>query len=237
MRLKNYDYSSPGAYFITVCVNNYLCLFGEISEGKMTRNKAGIMIQKEWIKLTQRFQHIELSEYIVMPNHFHAILHITPRLSNAPSTRTGEHKVRPYTDNDTAPRGTLPNTLGRIMQAFKSITTHEYINGVKQYGWPRFDARLWHRNYWEHVVRNEDEYSKIAEYIRNNPAKWDLDKLNPKGESDNRTNPHCRGESCIRPSRAGSDRADCIRPTSASSIRRGEPCVRPCLGNRRQPWR
>ena len=78
--------------------------------------------------------------------------------------------VRPY--------GTLDGTVGRIIQAFKSIVTVEYIRGVKNDNWQRFDGKLWQRNYWEHVIRNENEYQCIAQYIIDNPLKWETDKLN-----------------------------------------------------------
>ncbi|MEA2108804.1 MAG: transposase, partial [Pseudomonadota bacterium] len=99
--------------------------------------------------------------------------------------KTGEHKVRPYVvGTNTAgpngrPRGTLPDTVGRIVQAFKSITTHEYTIGVKQRGWPSYPGKLWQRNYYEHIIRNENEFTRIREYIVNNPQKWELDRENP----------------------------------------------------------
>ncbi|MDN3512246.1 MAG: hypothetical protein NG784_13220, partial [Candidatus Jettenia sp.] len=84
----------------------------------------------------------------------------------------GEHKVRPY--------GTLSNSLGRIVQAFKSVTTHEYIIGVKENSWPPFPGKLWQQNYYEHIVRNEDKLNKIREYIINNPLRWQFDRENPE---------------------------------------------------------
>jgi len=76
---------------------------------------------------------------------------------------------------------TKRKTLGDIVGAFQSITTVEYIRGVKNQQWPRFDGKLWQRNYWEHIIRNERSYHNISEYILNNPAKWDKDQLNGKG--------------------------------------------------------
>jgi len=96
----------------------------------------------------------------------------------------GDHKDRPYVgDNDRPcrPNGTLPNTVGRIVQAFKSITTHAYINGVKQSGLRPFPGKLWQRNYWEHIIRNEPELNRIRTYIRHNPAQWESDKLKNPG--------------------------------------------------------
>jgi len=104
----------------------------------------------------------------------------------------GDHKDRPYDGDDSNhachpdgddnnrtgyPNGTSPDSLGRIVQAFKSITTHAYINGVKQSGWPPFSGKLWQRNYWDHIVRNEPELNRIRSYIRHNPSLWESDKL------------------------------------------------------------
>jgi len=71
----------------------------------------------------------------------------------------------------------LAGTVGRMIQAFKSITTHQYIYGVRQSGWAPFPGKLWQRNYWEHVIRNDSELNRIREYIQNNPAQWEYDKL------------------------------------------------------------
>ncbi len=86
--------------------------------------------------------------------------------------KEGDHKDRPY--------GTTPGTVGRIIQAFKSITTHEYTVGVKTSGWPPFQGKLWQRNYWEHIIRDETELDRIREYTLNNPKQWELDKLHPR---------------------------------------------------------
>ncbi|MFA6012848.1 MAG: hypothetical protein WC799_22865 [Desulfobacteraceae bacterium] len=93
----------------------------------------------------------------------------------------GEYKIRPYEKSGSSgsnrSSGTLAGTVGRMVQAFKSITTHQYIYGVRQSGWVSFPGKLWQRNYWEHVIRNESELNRIREYIQNNPAQWEHDKL------------------------------------------------------------
>jgi len=169
IRLQGYDYTRAGAYFVTVCAQNRECLFGEIANGQLSLNGAGRMIQTAWDDLPVRFHHIELDEFIVMPNHIHGIVIF--------ARRRGEPCVRP---SIVRPRGTLPDTVGRMVQAFKSITTHDYSIGVKQFGWPPFPGKLWQRNYWERIIRNESELNRIHEYIRNNPAQWELDKLHPR---------------------------------------------------------
>ena len=184
IRLRGYNYSQAGAYFVTMCTLNRECLFGDIVNGKMMWNDAGRKFQVVWNELTTRFPNLELDEFVIMPNHIHGIvvlqrcrgescirpMHPNDQLGEHDTTRSlDEHKVRPY--------GTLPDTLGRVIQAFKSITTHEYINGVKQHGWSPFAGKLWQRNYWEHIIRNEKSYQNISEYIINNPLKWDDDKF------------------------------------------------------------
>ncbi len=176
MRLQGYDYSQGGMYFVTVCTQNRECLFGEIIDGQMILKDSGRMVESVWGELQVRFNHIQLGQFVVMPNHIHGIfvLHRRGAPCVRPDTsgnhRPGEHKVRPY--------GTLPDTVGRIVQAFKSMTTYEYTIGVKQHGWPPFPGKLWQRNYYEHIIRNEDELNRIREYIANNPMKWEFDQEN-----------------------------------------------------------
>ena len=164
IRLKNYDYSQRGLYFVTTCVQNRKYLFGEIVDTVMSLNDAGQMIQSQWQALPQRFQQINLKEFIVMPNHFHGIIEIAIGTPLVVARSTDSQEVSP--------------TVGDIVGAFKSISTHKYISGVKTKNWQRFDKRLWQRNYWEHIVRNESEYHLIAEYIDNNSIMWNKDKLN-----------------------------------------------------------
>ena len=152
IRLKGYDYSLPGEYYITMVTQNRENLFGDIIDDKVVLSEAGEMVQKTWKILASRFQNIRLDESIIMPNHFHSIIMIIEKTFAS---------------------------IGDIVGTFKSITTHEYIVGVKNSGWPPFDTRLWQRNYWERIIRNEKELDRIREYIRNNPIKWQSDAENP----------------------------------------------------------
>ena len=178
IRLKEYDYSSTGAYFVTICTQNRECLFGDITDCKMELNHAGSMVQNVWGELLVRFPNMDLDKFIIMPNHFHGIVVLPP-------PRRGESCIRPCSDDHKTgdhkdrPNGTLPGTLGRITQAFKSITTHKYISGVRQNRWSSFPGKLWQRNYYEHVIRNDDELNRIREYIINNPLQWESDRENP----------------------------------------------------------
>jgi len=176
IRLKGYDYSRAGLYFITICTHHRLCLFGNIENGKMILNDAGRMVQKEWLKLPKRFSNIQLHEYVVMPNHFHSILEITVGATLVVAQNDGVvHRDERGQPQGIAP--TKPKTIGDMVGAFQSIVTVEYIRGVKQLGWQPFNGKLLQRNYWEHVIRNEQSYQRIAEYIINNPKNWDSDKL------------------------------------------------------------
>ena len=162
IRLKGYDYAQEGLYFITMCVQHRVSLFGHIAkpqnnaDAQMTLNEAGKMIETEWLNLKNRYPNIELHEFVIMPNHFHGILEIVDRAT----TRV-------------APTG-VP-TVGDMMGAFKSITTVEYIRGVKNGGWQTFNGKLWQRDYYEHIIRDERAYENISNYIINNPTKWAAD--------------------------------------------------------------
>jgi putative transposase len=219
IRLKGYDYSSPGYYFVTICAQNRLCLFGEIINDKMILNDAGKMIQNNWKSLSDQLSNIRLDEYVVMPNHFHAILQIVSRPmvfgptvfgpivgaplvgalhsgqpqgiapTNATVTCNGQPQLHSGQPQGIAPTNiaimnapvitaNAGKTLGEMVGAFQSMVTVEYIRGVKTNKWQSFDKKLWQRNYWEHIIRNEHELINIRRYIKNNPANWDQDKFN-----------------------------------------------------------
>jgi putative transposase len=205
IRLKGYDYSRAGLYFITICVQNRKHLFGVVENNEMIMNDAGKMVQVEWEKLTERFQHIKLHEFIVMPNHFHGILEITVgaplvgvrtvienkndfneqnvnKIKNELDVASNSSIIDETQNGQGQPQGiaptVLPNkTVGDMMDAFKSITTVAYINGVKNCGWPTFDRKLWQRNYYENIIRDEKAFENISNYIVNNPSKWQADKF------------------------------------------------------------
>jgi putative transposase len=169
IRLKEYDYSQAGGYFVTIVTQGRECLFGEIVDGEMVLNEAGRMVNAAWEALTGRFPNTELGLHQLMPNHFHGTIFIVGATLVV---------ARLVVSLDRA--GTRPApTLGAMVGAFKSITTHEYILGVKQSGWPPFGGKLWRRNYYEHILRDQPDYERIANYIAINPAKWDGDEENP----------------------------------------------------------
>jgi putative transposase len=193
IRLKGYDYAQEGAYFITMCCKDRRCLFGDVVESEMIVNDAGRMIEMQWQALTNRFTHIHLHEFIIMPNHFHAILQIrnideahvgAPLVGALPVDvpKIGDESEIGQPKNTGQPQGIAPTmvpnkTVGDMVDAFKSITTVAYIRGIKNSGWIPFDGKLWQRNYFEHIIRNEESYQTIASYIVNNPSKWKDDRF------------------------------------------------------------
>ena len=193
IRLKDYDYSQAGFYFVTICCQHRACLFGGIVDDEMILNDAGKMVANEWLKLKIRFKNIELQEYVVMPNHFHGIVEIVGATlvvaqNNATTynvmgnIRKGQPQGIAPTDKTVAHTDKTVDhtdkTVGDMVGAFESITTVEYIRCVKNNHWQPFDGKLWQRNFWEHIIRNENEYRRITQYILENPRKWAMDKLN-----------------------------------------------------------
>ena len=183
IRLKGYDYSQAGLYFITICTQNRACLFGKIENGVMILNDAGRMVEKWYYELNNKYPDKRCHEMVVMPNHFHCIIENEPMdaLTIRDASTMDAHV-------GTSPHGCPENnygidnkkynaTIGDAMDWFKTMSTNAYIRGVKTHSWQPFDKKLWQRNYYEHIIRNEQSYMKISEYIINNPAKWDIDVL------------------------------------------------------------
>ena len=216
IRLKGYDYSQEGLYFITLCCQNRACLFGEIKDGEMILSDAGKIVGEEWMKTPEIRKNTELGEFVVMPNHFHAILEIKycvkGVLQYAPTELQytpmdmGESQFAP-TKYQFAPTNKFKSpsqTIGAIIRGFKGATTKrikELYNredstgklrfapgdrGVLRYAQNTGDdtgelqfapTTIWQRNYWEHIIRNQQEYERIANYIIRNPKKWEADRL------------------------------------------------------------
>jgi len=173
IRLKGYDYSQAGAYFITLCTQDRACLFGKVVNGEMRLNDAGRMVLAEWNRLPERFPHLVLDAFVVMPNHVHGILVITDPAPTAGATLGATVGATVGATLVVAP--TAP-TVGNIIGAFKSRVTVEYIRGVKTSGWPPFRGRLWQRNYYEHIIRNKRALNAIRQYIMENPRRWHRDR-------------------------------------------------------------
>ena len=140
----------------------------------MNLNDRGQVVDAIWRSIPDQFPFTELDEHIVMPNHFHGIFHIVGAALGGAHVGISDAKQKGH------PQGVPLPTFGAIMGAFKSMTTDEYIRGVKILGWPRFARKLWQKNFYEHIIRNDDELNKIREYLRQNPLRWTSDRYNPE---------------------------------------------------------
>ncbi len=174
IRLTGYDYSQAGAYFVTICTQNRECLFGEIVNSEIRLNDAGEMIVRWWDELSNKYPSFDPDAFVVMPNHIHCVVVIMDEDVVGATLRGRPLKGQPHRAAPTAP------TLGDMIGWFKTMSTNEYIRGVKQFGWKPFHKKVLQRNYYEHIVRNERELNSIREYIENNPANWEMDMDNLK---------------------------------------------------------
>jgi REP element-mobilizing transposase RayT len=170
-RLKGYDYSQEGAYFVTVCVKDHACLFGDVEQGEMNLNNAGNMVKTWWLSIPDKYKHVELDEYMVMPNHFHGIIKIVgadrcvcPDPYVCPNVCLYHNPYVPEHSNEIRKNGKHKNKgehigspLPKIIQWFKTMTTNAYIKKVHEKLWPSFNGKLWQRNYYEHIIRDEKE--------------------------------------------------------------------------------
>jgi REP element-mobilizing transposase RayT len=157
--LKEFDYTQPGMYFVTICVQERRCLFGRAGGEVVELNDAGTMIGRWWASLATKFPHATPEDHVVMPNHFHGLVAIVG-------------------DDDLPRPAAVPApALADIVAWFKSMTTNEYIRCVKSDGWPSFRGKLWQRGYYEHIVRGETDLAEIRQYIADNPARWVFDSL------------------------------------------------------------
>jgi putative transposase len=210
IRLKGYDYSSAGLYFITICCEDMHCRFGKIVNNEMHLNDFGQIAFEEWAKLSDRFPNFELDVFQIMPNHMHAIVLMTdtnavgaglaPALENdddtvgagfTPALENDDDTVgagfTPALENDinnnragaspapTEPPMPPPTTLGDIVGSYKSLVANRCLEIFKSKN--ERMGKFWQRNYYEHIIRNQESYKTIAGYIINNPFNWKDDKF------------------------------------------------------------
>jgi len=156
IRLKNYDYSQSGAYFITICTHNRECILSDIVDGEIRLSRLGESVKMVWLDLTQHYRHVEIDEFVIMPNHIHIII-ILHEAGWKPAPTPNRHGVP------------------EIVRGFKTFSARHINQTRNTLGIP-----VWQRNYYEHVIRNDDELNQTREYITQNPLQWDLDEENPK---------------------------------------------------------
>jgi putative transposase len=169
IRLKDYDYSTEGGYFVTIDTFNRDCIFGKIADETMSLNESGKIVNECWHAIPNHFPHVELDEFVIMPDHVHGIIIIVgERYSVGARHAVPLHNNIPQREQFGKPtRGTLPT----IIRSFKSAATKR-INEIRN----SQAEPVWQRNYYEHIIRNEEELIRIREYIYNNPARWRRDE-------------------------------------------------------------
>lgn len=172
IRLPGYDYSQPGAYFVTIVTHDRRCLFGRVEDGEMVLNAAGRVALAQWLLLANRFTNLELGEWVIIPNHVHGILVITRGEASLDKLSSPFNKLIKDA-SPLRPNGTTPGSVGAIIQNFKSLTSRK-IN--TQLG--KSTELIWQRNYYEHVIRDEKDYQAIYDYILTNPQNWEKDEEN-----------------------------------------------------------
>lgn len=180
IRLRGYAYSLSGAYFITICTHNRECLFGGIVDGEMLVHEFGSIVSKQWDAIPERFSCIELDAFTVMPNHIHGIILVGAPLAGARFDAGVCEHMR-------ATARVAP-TVGEIIGAYKSFAMYHCLQWVKQNKPQRYLGKLWQRNYYEHIIRDDDDLNRIREYILNNPANWQDDdeyKISPSLAEEN----------------------------------------------------
>jgi len=172
-RLRGYDYTLPGAYFVTIVAWRRQPLFGEIIAGEMHLNASGEVIKRCWLRLPSHHP-VRLDAWVIMPNHFHAVILLDdPGKGEASASDMLDNPYHIQADaSPLRPAGTRPGSLGAIIQNFKSITTRK-INQI--HSTP--GAAIWQRNYYEHIIRSQAEWERIHAYIFANPDRWEEDEL------------------------------------------------------------
>jgi putative transposase len=178
IRLKGYDYSKAGLYFITICCYNRECLFGNVVNGEMIFNEYGTIACNEWLNTPNIRKNIELDVFVIMPNHVHGIIILNGGRGelHSPDNVISDNVISDNVISDNkmgecnSPLRGPSNNIGAIVRGYKSSVT-------KQFNLLNIGCTVWQRNYWEHIIRNEQSYQTIAEYIVNNPSKWQDDKF------------------------------------------------------------
>jgi REP element-mobilizing transposase RayT len=160
LRLHGYDYTQAGAYFVTICTQHKACVLGEIVGGEMQLT-TGRMVQRVWNDMPQYYLAVDVDAFVVMPNHIHGIIVLTVGAGLRACPTPGR------------PQGVAPTmSLPMVVHRFKSLTTTWYRREL-------LAGRLWQRNYYEHIIHDEEELNRIRNYIVNNPLQWELDRENP----------------------------------------------------------
>ncbi|MDP2601261.1 MAG: transposase [Deltaproteobacteria bacterium] len=181
IRLRGYDYAQAGGYFVTIVTKDRVCLFGQMVNGKIRLTDGGRIIQATWNELPNHYPGVECDVFVIMPNHVHGIIVLVEDDGGVGSNDVGAglKPAQPGLRPTTAPRAGLKpaptrHGLPEIIRGFKTFSARRINDMRKTPGFP-----IWQRNYYEHIVRCENELTRIREYIANNPLQWDMDRENP----------------------------------------------------------
>jgi REP element-mobilizing transposase RayT len=177
IRLREYDYSQTGFYFITICVHERQCLFGEIINGQLQLNKYGEIAHNEWENTAKIRKNVSLDVFVIMPNHVHGIVVIHDNNRRGTMPRALEKDTAHHAPTLEQFGKPTSNSIPTIIRSYKATVTKQ-VNQLRN----TLGAQFWQRNYYEHIIRNEKELSNIRQYIVNNPLHWDFDRehLNDK---------------------------------------------------------
>jgi len=170
IRLKGYDYSQPGAYFVTIVVKGRQCVLGEVVDGRILLSPLGRIVEIVWQDLPNHYPHVKLDAFCVMPNHVHGIIVIND-LDNsigAGSDHVGAGLRSPLWGK---PAPTMDHGLPEIIRGFKTFSArriNEYRNTPGQ--------AFWQRNYYDHIIRDDEEWQRLMDYLLANPSCWNTDR-------------------------------------------------------------
>ena len=160
IRLEGYDYNRSGVYFLTICSNRRKPKFGSITNGQVLLSVVGRIVEEEWHRTARLRPEVRLDEYVIMPNHMHAIIHV----------EESKKSIDPVGAHRDAPLRRAPLSLGSVVAGFKGSVTRRVRRVTET------DMDVWQRNYYDRIIRNDDELKRLRQYIANNPQKWQLDQ-------------------------------------------------------------
>jgi len=189
IRLKNHDYAQAGLYFVTICCKDKICRFGKIENGAMVLNDFGKIANDEWMKLPERYPNMFLDVFQIMPNHVHGIIALGNQTITVGATLAVAQNIDAVAQNTnvgndnkstdaygaTARVAPTTATIGAIIGAYKSVVTNKCLEIHKLRN--EYLGELWQHNYYEHIIRDEQSYQRITNYIMNNPINWENDKF------------------------------------------------------------
>ncbi len=187
IRLKGYDYARAGAYFVTIVVRDRACLLGEVVDGEMRPNQFGCIVKATWNELPHHYPGVGCDAFVVMPNHIHGVIGLVDDdgggandvgagLKPARGVVAGPNSVRA----GLKPAPTRPG-LPEIIRAFKTFSARR-VNELRE----TLGVPIWQRNYYEHIIRDEESLNRIRHYIADNPTRWEFDPENPEAKTPNK---------------------------------------------------